>query len=200
MALHFGLVPTGEEMNVLDSLVRNIRETHKLHHTVGIMGLRFLFEVLARHGHGDTALALIHQNTYPSFGDLIGRNATTLWEYWGDPEVDKTHGPRSLNHPMMGGFDNWFYNTLAGIRPDIEHPGFRHYFLEPHPIPGLDWISAHYDSPQGRIVSEWQYTDRRFEWKVIVPQGSSATATLPLSCGVRELKSGTYRIVDEPIN
>ncbi len=200
MALHFDLAPTGKEMTVLDSLVRDIRETNKLHHTVGIMGLRFLFEVLTRHGHGDTALALMHQNTYPSFGDLIGRNATTLWEYWGEPEVDKAHGPRSLNHPMMGGFDTWFYNTLAGIRPDIEHPGFRHYFLEPHPIPGLDWICAHYDSPQGRIVSEWQYANGHFEWKVIVPQGSNATATLPLTCRVRMLGSGTHRIVDEPID
>ena len=94
MALHFQLVPSGEKTAIVSSLVKDIQETHAGHHTVGIMGLRFLFEALTHNGHGNTALAIMHQNTYPSFGDLIKRGATTLWEYWGEPEVDKTDGPR----------------------------------------------------------------------------------------------------------
>ncbi|MFH2069352.1 MAG: family 78 glycoside hydrolase catalytic domain [Candidatus Omnitrophota bacterium] len=199
MALYFQLVPSGEKMAVINSLVKNIRETHNCHHTVGIMGLRFLFEVLTRNGHGDTALTLMHQNTYPSFGDLIKRGATTLWEYWGEREVDEAEGPRSLNHPMMGGFGNWFYNTLAGIRPDPARPGFKHFFLEPHPIPGLAWARAHHDSPQGRIVSKWHCENRRFQWSVTVPPGSTATTRAPYSHHVRELGPGTYLFVDKQV-
>ena len=197
MALHFQLVLPGEKMAIISSLVQNIQKTHACHHTVGIMGLRFLFETLTRNGHGDTALALMHQDTYPSFGDLIKRGATTLWEYWGEPEVDKAEGPRSLNHPMMGGFDNWFYNTLAGIRPDPAHPGFKHFFLEPHPIPGLAWVRARHASPQGRIISEWRCENQHFEWNVTIPQESAATATMPYSQRVRELGPGSNLLVDE---
>lgn len=196
MALHFQLVPPGEKKAVINSLEKNIRETNACHQTVGIMGLRFLFEALTRNGHGDTALALMRQDTYPSFGDLIKQGATTLWEYWGEAEVDKFEGARSLNHPMMGGFDNWFYNTLAGIRPDPGHPGFKHFFLEPYPIPGLTWVRSYHDSPQGRIVSEWNCDNRHFEWNITIPRGSTATVTMPYSSRTRELGPGTVLLVD----
>ena len=123
------------------------------------------------------------------------RLATTLWEYWGEAE-GYTEAPRSLNHPMMGGFDNWFYNTLAGIRPDPEAPGFRHFFLEPHPIPGLDWVRAWHDGPQGRIVSAWRSAADGWEWSVTVPAGSAATARLPMSGKTRHLEAGDYVLRD----
>ena len=126
MVLQFGLGPKGEEARILQSLVSDIRE-RETHLNTGIMGVRFLFEVLTRNGHGELAMALTHQNTYPGYGNLIQRGATTLWECWGESQFSETCGPRSLNHPMMGGFDNWFYNTLAGIRPDPAHPGAHHF-------------------------------------------------------------------------
>jgi alpha-L-rhamnosidase len=197
MALQFGLVPTGEEQRVLDALVRDLQECN-MHLNTGIMGVRFVFEALTRNGHGELALALMHQDTYPGFGDWILRGATTLWECWGEEEHDRNHGARSLNHPMMGGFDNWFFNTLAGIRPDPAHPGFQRFFLDPHPIHGLDWIRMQYDCPQGRIVSEWNLSKDRFGWKVVVPRGSTATATLPYAHQVHMLEPGTHHLIDNP--
>ena len=195
MALQFGLVPEGEESRVVESLVGDIRE-HDIHLSTGIMGVRYIFEVLTRHGHSELALDLMHRDSYPSFGYLIRRGATTLWESWGEEEHDETHGPRSLNHPMMGGFDNWFYNTLAGIRPDPTHPGFERFLLSPHPIRGLDRVDCYYDCPHGRIVSNWEFEGQSFEWDVEVPEGTTATAELPLSGEVRTLSPGTHRIVD----
>ena len=197
MALAFEVVRGDEADRAFESLVADIHARDN-HLNVGIMGLRFLFEVLTRRGRGDLALAILHQDTYPSFGDLIGRGATTLWEWWGEPEYDILGRPRSMNHPMMGGYDNWFFNTLAGIRIDPLSPGFAHFHLEPHPIPGVDWIRAYHDGPHGRIESRWTFTGNRFEWTAVVPQGCRATATLPLSGGVRALKAGTHRIIDEP--
>lgn len=199
MALQYGLVPEGQHGRVVDSLVRDIRETHNTHQSVGIMGLRTLFEVLTRNGHGQVALDLFHQDTFPSFGDLIvNHGATTLWEYWGEPEVDAADGPRSLSHPMMGGFDNFFYNTLAGIRPDPTHPGFAHFVLEPHPIEGIEWVKAHHDSPHGRIASDWRIEGNRFVWNVTVPPGTRATATLPWSGRKMELSPAENReMVDQ---
>ena len=197
MALYFSLVPMGHEADVVRSLVKDVREIHHLHSSVGIMGIRYIFEVLTRFGQGKTALDLMHQDTYPSFGDLIRRGATTLWEYWGEPEVDQADGPRSLNHPMMGGFDNWFYNTLAGIRPDCEYPGFKHFFLEPHPISGLFWVNAYHDSPHGRIVSEWRQKNGYFEWHIEVPKGTTATIRMPYVKKIHNLRSGSYNFVTQ---
>ncbi|MFW6145849.1 MAG: family 78 glycoside hydrolase catalytic domain [Planctomycetota bacterium] len=193
-ALQFGLVPSGDEAAVAARVADDIRG-RDTHATVGIMGVRVLFDVLTRYGYGDLALALMHQDTYPSFGDLIGRGATTLWEYWGEAEVDARHGRRSLNHPMMAGYDTWFYATLAGIRPDPDEPGFRHILLKPHPIGGLDWVDAHHDSPHGRIVSAWRMDGARFRWTVALPAATRGTAVLPFSGERRELEGGAQVVL-----
>ncbi len=195
MALHFEIPPADQEARVLNALVGDIvkRSTHL---NTGIMGIRFLFEVLTRRGHGELALALMHQDSYPGLGDLIRRGATTLWEYWGELALDKKLGPRSLNHPMLGGFDNWFFNTLAGIRPDPANPGFRRFLLEPHPIRSLEWVRCRHESPYGRILSEWNDDGTTFEWTVAVPEGSVAGARLPYSGNAIELQPGRHRLFD----
>ncbi len=193
MALHFGFAP--DPAVVLDRLISDIHQRDD-HLNVGIMGLRYLFEVLSRNGQTELALKILHQDSYPGFGYQIDRSATTLWEYWGEPELDRREGPRSLNHPMMGGFDNWFFNTLAGIRPDPDHPGFKHFFLDPHPTPSLEWVRARYESPSGRISSEWKYSEGLFEWAVSVPDGTTATAVLPFSRILQTLQAGDYSLTD----
>ncbi len=191
MALQLGLVPPGQIDRVVAGLVQDIRVTHQTHTSVGIMGLRTLFEALTRHGQGELALELMHQNSDPSFGDLIlNHDATTLWEYWGEAEVDQADGPRSLNHPMMAGYDMWLYNTLAGVRPDPARPGFEHFFLEPHPIAGLDWVRAFHDCPHGRIRSDWHIEKGIFRGRFTVPPGCTATLTLPWSRRIVELPAG----------
>ncbi len=192
MAIHFGLVPGRIKGNILSALEKDICETRRMHYHAGIFGIRYLFEVLSRNGHADLAVKILHQNTYPGFGNLISRGATTLWEYWGEPEVDKKHGARSLSHPMMGGFDNFFYNSLAGIRPDEDNPGFRHFFLEPHPVSFVKWAKAEYLSGFGRIASAWEFKGKMIEWSVEVPAGTSATVKMPFTDEEKTLEAGKY--------
>jgi alpha-L-rhamnosidase len=191
MALHFGLAAAGEKERVLQSLVNDIRQ-REVHLNTGIMGVRFIFEVLTRNGQGALALSLLHQDTYPGFGDQIKRGATTLWEWWGEMDHQQAKGPRSMNHPMFGGFDNWFYNTLAGIRPDPQQPGFKRFYLEPHPIPGLDFVKCQYESPFGRIVSAWTLKNNNFAWQITMPENTSATVRLPCSGEKSSVGPGTH--------
>jgi alpha-L-rhamnosidase len=175
----------------VQSLIDDIRR-RDIHLNTGIMGVRYIFEVLTRNGQGALALALMHQDTYPGFGDLIKRGATTLWEWWGEMDHQQVKGARSLNHPMFGGFDNWFYNTLAGIRPDPEQPGFKHFYLEPHPIPGLSFVKSHYDCPLGRIGSAWTQEHDICNWQITVPDNTSATVCLPCSGETSKVGPGKY--------
>lgn len=194
LALAFDVLPDEDE-RIAEAMVKDILE-RDTHLNVGVMGVRYIFEELSKRGHGDLAMALMHQNSYPSFGHLIERGATTLWECWGEAKHDGTHGPRSMNHPFMGGYDNWFYNTLAGIRPDPEEPGFSHFFLEPHLIYGLTWVKVQHNCSYGQIVSAWRIDKERFEWKVTVPQKTRATARLPFTGRKMELGAGSHEIVD----
>ena len=58
-------------------------------------------------------------------------------------------------------------------------PGYKSIELMPYPIDGLDWVNCSYDSPHGKIVSNWKRSGSKFEWTVEIPAGTTATAYVP---------------------
>lgn len=180
LALNFGLVPEGNEKSVAESLNRDVVEKHDGHHSTGHMGTRYIYGELSRFGYGETAQTMLNQTTYPSFGELFLRGATTIWEYWGEKEIDETsNGTRSQNHPFQGGFDAWFYNGIAGINPDPERTGFKHIILKPQLIGDLTYAIARFHSIYGMIISGWKKDNETLEWDVSVPVNTTATLYVP---------------------
>ena len=180
IALNFGLVPKGDETAVAESMKKDVVEKYNGHHSTGHMGTRYIYGELSRFGHGDIAQQMLNQTTYPSFGELFLRGATTIWEYWGELEIDQTsNGTRSRNHPFQGGFDVWFYNGIAGINPDPEYPGFKHIIMKPQIIGTLDYAKASFKSPYGLIRSEWQKKDNSLHWDLCIPVNTRADVYVP---------------------
>ena len=172
MAIQFGLYPEGDLKKIMKSLVHDIEKNHNKHVSTGIFGLRWLFPTLAENGYGDLAIELMCNETKPSFAYLLNKGATTLWEYWDEKEVDDFNGPRSHNHPMMGGFNAWFYQGLLGINYDTEKPGFKKILLNPQFIKSLTWAGGSYNSIMGKITSYWQRKDNKIIWKISNPLGT----------------------------
>jgi len=85
----------------------------------------------------------------------------------------------SLNHPMQGGFDAWFYDGLCGIQPDPANPGFKHFFVRPSFAGDLKKASAEFESPHGTIRCSWQRTATKGFYDITVPANTTATITLP---------------------
>ncbi len=180
LALYVGLVPDGDAAKVAESLAYDVRVTAQGHHTTGIMGSRYLFGELSRYGHGDEALGILQQRDYPSIGWLFELGATTLWESWGRGVEPGGEMPRySLNHPMQGGFDAWFYDGICGIRPDPEQPGFKHFFVEPRLVGDLQSAKAEFDSSHGLIRSSWKRSTDKGYCDITVPANTTATLLLP---------------------
>lgn len=180
VALNFGLVPNGDENAVAESMKRDITEKYDGHHSTGHMGTRYIYGELSRFGYGDVAQKMLNQTTYPSFGELFLRGATTVWEYWGERLIDETSmGTRSRNHPFQGGFDVWFYNGIAGISPDPSNPGFKHIILKPQIFGTLNYAKASYHSIYGVIKSEWQVKDKNILWNFTIPVNTTAEVYVP---------------------
>jgi len=53
---------------------------HQGHTTVGLLGMQWLMEVLTDTGHADVALTIATRTDRPSWGYMIGKGATTIWE------------------------------------------------------------------------------------------------------------------------
>jgi len=173
-ALCLGLVPPEETDRALGVLVRDIVEDHQGHLTTGIFGTKFMLQALTSLNRADVACQVANQPTFPGWGHMLEKGATTLWEHWEFSDNTFSH-----NHPMFGSVSEWFYKALAGINPAPDAVGFDRIVIQPHPVGDLSWVKASYKSVHGRVVSEWSREPGKFKLRVRVPVGTTATVFLP---------------------
>ena len=145
--------------------------------------------VLTQNGRADLAYSIASQKTYPSWGYMIGKGATTIWELWNGDTADPAMN--SGNHVMLvGDLLIWFVENLAGIKPDPEQPGFKHILMRPEPVGDLDWVKASHRSPFGLIQSEWEKKSGVFRWRLTVPVNATATVHVPATSEESVTESG----------
>ncbi len=178
LPLAFGLVPEQDRQRVSEALVRKIEEQNQGHIGTGLIGGQWLMQVLSESGRPDVAYEIASQKSYPSWGYMISKGATTIWELWNGDTANPAMN--SGNHLMLvGDLITWFYENLAGIRPDPQHPGFKHIIMRPAPVGGLTFVKASHQSPYGEIVSAWKRDGDRLAWSVTVPVNTTATVYVP---------------------
>ena len=191
IALYHNLVPKDRIRGVVENLVKDIMELHDGHLTTGNLCTKYLLEVLTEHGHVDVAYTLATNTTYPSWGYMISRGATTIWERW---EYADGVSMNSHNHPMYGSLSAWFYKYLAGIRVDTEGAGFKRIIIKPYIPDGLEYVDASLETVKGTIKSNWKKTADSFSLKVTVPVNSTAKVSIPVFDNIENSQISDYRI------
>jgi alpha-L-rhamnosidase len=189
LPLAFGLAPDDRRRAVFDALVTKIGKESDNHVGVGLIGAQWLMRTLSENGRADLAYTIATQKTYPGWGYMIGKGATTIWELWNGDTADPAMN--SGNHVMqIGDLNVWFYEYLAGIRTDPDRPGFRRIVIRPYPAGDLSFVRASHDSMHGRIASHWRKSGGRFELDVTIPPNTSATVWVPAASPERVSESG----------
>ena len=172
--MHLGLAPAGEVERATQRMVDEVLVTHDGHIATGIFGTKYLLDALSRTGHADVAYRLVDEPSYPGWGHMLERGATTIWETWA--ESDNVY---SQNHPMFGSVSEWFYKSLAGIRPEESAVGFDRFRIEPSLPAGLEWVEASYESVRGTVRSSWRLEDDLLYFDVEIPVNATAVVQLP---------------------
>jgi alpha-L-rhamnosidase len=195
LALAFGLAPAEQRDALIANLVDDIMVKHHGHLSVGLIGMQWLMQTLTDAGRPDVAWTIATQSTRPSWGYMLSKGATTIWERW---DYD-TRDPGMNSEALLiqaGNLDAWFYQTLAGIRPAA--PGFKKILIQPTVVGDLTWVKAHFDSPYGRIASDWKIEGNQLTMDVTVPVNTTATIVVPGKNGGRhEVGSGHYQFTSE---
>jgi len=178
---YFNIVPENESQALRDSLISAVKNGPSGHFNTGIFGTKYILDALSSFNATDMVYNIVNSTTYPGWGHMIDRGATTIWETW--QESDNTY---SNCHPMFGSVTGWFYKWLGGISPDPENPGFRKFFLSPSTPQGLEYVNTSYESPFGTIVSNWRKDeDGPYSYEMKVPGESTAMVQLPVGEGQR---------------
>jgi alpha-L-rhamnosidase len=85
----------------------------------------------------------------------------------------------SFNHYAYGSIVGWFYDTIAGLKPDQSSPGWKRFHISPTPGGGLSYAKASLETPYGLAASHWRQKDGRFELEVTIPVNTQAQVSLP---------------------
>jgi hypothetical protein len=169
-ALYLGAADVaGVSSQVQGALVNDIVNTHGNHWFTGIIGMRFLHNVLTAYGSPNVAIDTLLQPDYPSFAWWFNHPdepATTMNEL---PDMSaEGPGMNSRNHHMFASVGGYLYEDLAGIGQiritdtkynptDISQVGFKHAVLFPRATFHTDvgFVQGEYASISGQFAVSW---------------------------------------------
>lgn len=180
LAIAFDLLPENLVPAAAKYMAEDVRKMRHL--TTGFVGTPLLCKTLSDQGFEELAFLLLNRKEYPSWLYPVTQGATTIWERWDGQKPDgtfQTTGMNSFNHYAYGAIGEWLYTYVAGIKIDETNPGYKHFFLAPHPGGGLTNARADFDSMFGKIKSAWKIEGENFVYEVEIPANTTATVILP---------------------
>ncbi len=181
MPLAMGIAEASDRPAALQSLIADIRKRGNAL-TAGDVGYRYLLRTLAQAGRSDVIYDISTGTDKPGYAMILAKGNTALTEVWDGS------GVASSDHFMLGHIMEWFYADLAGIQAGA--PGFKRILIKPQPVGDISWVNAHYDSPYGRIVSNWKREKSRLSMEVTIPANTTAEIFVPAKEAKTVIESG----------
>ncbi len=177
LTLEMHLAPKEQEAVMVKNLVQEI-EAREGHLSTGFLGTPYLLFALSDHGRADVAYKLLLTETYPSWGFMLSKGATTWWERW-DGDTGNA-SMNSFNHYAFGSVVAWVYRRVTGIDTVPSGAGFHEIVIRPVLDERMSEAWGEYDSVYGKIVSEWKGTKQGpFVLHVTIPANTTARVYLP---------------------
>ena len=151
MGLYYGFFDGEFFGRALQKLIDLIAEKDN-HCYCGVLGGCVIYKVLAENGYEDLAYEMITRTDFPSYGNWIARDATTLWETY-RREGDVIN---SLNHHFWGFVSEWFYKYLAGIKINPETTDINAVEISPCFPEKLSEVNAAYRPEKCFLNVSWK--------------------------------------------
>ena len=193
------------EGKALEDMLARLRQNFADHGgclQTGFLGTSILLPTLTEYGLSDVAYDLLFQRKNPSWLYSVDNGATTIWERWNSYTLESGMGPagmNSFNHYAYGCVCQWIWETAAGIAADPAKPGFKHVVMKPVPDKRLGSMDASYASAAGLVKSSWKYVGDQWTWEFTIPEGATATVTLPGETESKEYGPGQHTVVKEGV-
>lgn len=179
VAFYVDLVPPGNYGKALGALRRSVENNNKRFQT-GVVGTSCMIHTLMKEGYDDLLFRMIRHTDFPGWGYWIKLGATTLWQNW--------DGSQSRNHVMFGSVVDYFYEGLAGLRPDAAKPGFKRFVVRPSLNNTVNEVKLSRLTEYGTIGIHWTREGSRMMLKLEVPVNTTAQVHFPVNnvAAVRE--------------
>jgi alpha-L-rhamnosidase len=174
LAFLHGLVPAEHDKAARAYFRKAVEDADYLIGT-GFIGTPALLPALTKLGFDDLAGKVFLNRNVPGWLYQVERGATTIWERWDAMAPDGTiYDPdmNSYNHYAYGAVCQWLFESVAGIAPDAEKPGFARVVVDPVVLPELGHAKAWHDCRHGRIEAGWTLEGGGVRYVLRLPEGS----------------------------
>ena len=154
------------------------------HLTTGTVSTTPLLNALSTNGHHDLAWHLAMKPEFPSFGHIVDRGSTTMWERFDTfvPGLGFNPEPMNgLNHMGYCSVADWMVGEVAGLRPDPETPGFKQMHLAPKLGGGMTLLDLVHETIRGTVRLRIDTSGSQIKCDVTIPANTSATLKLPVA-------------------
>ena len=182
MPLMTNVVPENLRSTITKKLEDNILIKAKGHLNTGMLGTYFMIQYLQDIGRNDLLNTIMNQKTYPGWGYMLEKGATTMWEAW--------NGYWSVIHSCYTSPGSWFHQGIAGINADESAPGFKKIIIKPSIVGDISWVKAKYHSIYGEIESSWKLNHEKIILNVTIPVNTTAKIYIPTSDASAITESG----------
>ena len=154
LALRLGGSPDIEQ--VRETLMSSL-STRFLHYSTGIIGFKFLFDVLDAAEQHDAALSVLLQTSYPSIGfyfaNELEQASENLWEL--PDALAEGIGMNSRNHHMWSSYSSYLVRSVGGLGQGHGSAGYKTIEFRP---------SKHYELRAANVSVELAHGTAALRW------------------------------------
>lgn len=169
--LYMGLLNEEDKANAAKDL-NELVVSNGYHLNTGFLTTPYICKVLADNGYVETAYKLLLQEDAPGWLFAVKNGATTIWESW-EGNLGAT-GFASLNHYSKGAVVSWLIEGICGICVKQQE-----ITIKPQVCPLMKFARASFDSPVGRIESNWEYEGEAVRYEITIPSNTIARFVSP---------------------
>ena len=192
--LALGIVPEHSKKQLIENIVDDINRKYDGHMHTGNTGTTCMIDTLVDNGYGEVLFDIVTKDSYPGWGYMIAKGATTIWENWGGHPTTWAAGKQGGGQKTGGGaesmimwatIDEFFYNDLAGIKGPkyyssiSDEPGYRNIVIDPFIAEDLEYAGGEIVTVRGPIFSRWRKTSDGLLFDVSIPPNTNATVCVP---------------------
>ncbi len=155
------------------------------HFDTGFLCTEILCGLLLENGAEDVAFSLLTSHEKGSFGYMMDRGATTIWEQW--------DGGGSHDHPMFGASAGHLISSLLGIGQKEASAGYKELVIAPKTPMGLAYARGSVPLPIGEVGVAWERIASAVHFAINLPENCECDFVYADKC-VR-LSDGNHSII-----
>ncbi|MBQ7343684.1 MAG: family 78 glycoside hydrolase catalytic domain [Clostridia bacterium] len=132
----------------------------------GFLATYILVGILFDEGLSDLAYSLLTSHKLGSYGYMMDRGATTVWESWS--------GDSSHDHPMFGASAEYLFTKLLGITQESSSAGYSELLISPKIPRRLGNASGSLRTARGTVSLSFTKDEGKVIFHIGLPEGITA--------------------------